>query len=89
MTIQTEVLFRADAYREAVGSVTHAAGSLSDQSNISGCWLVDTVSLVMYQPLSQVVGYHHFGDEGSGPSGASVRQFAFKFLRLMRLPLNS
>jgi hypothetical protein len=42
--------------------------------------------MVMQQPVSQVVGYYHFGGEGTGSSGASVRQFAFTFLRLMRLP---
>lgn len=78
-------IFVADEQGEADVSVTHKAGSLSVNGEVSGCWLAGGME-VMQQPMVQVVGNYHFGGSGEGPPGTFIPQFSFTFVRMMRVP---
>lgn len=78
-------IFVADEHGEADISVTHKAGPLSVNGEVSGCWLAGGLNEVMQQPVVQVVGNYHFSGDGEGPPGTYIPQFSFTFLRMMRL----
>jgi hypothetical protein len=78
-------IFVADEQGEADVSVTHKAGPLSGNGEVSGCWLAGGME-VTRQPVVQVVGNYHFGGDGQGPPGTYIPQFSFTFVRMMRVP---
>lgn len=80
-----ESIFAADERGEADVSVTHQAGPLSANGEVSGCWLAGGMD-VMQEPIAVVIGNYHFNGSGEGPPGTFIPQFSFTFVRMMRVP---
>jgi hypothetical protein len=77
--------FTADQDGNADLVVTKKPGRLSGTGSFPSCLLADQLSMVMQQPVAQIIGYYHFDNTTNGSEGTFVPQFMFVFPRMMRL----